>query len=118
MHFIKVPLLLFLSFVAASTLASGQTASQRKPSGALADLSASLEARSARVGRSVVQGLTTGFGPIPPASSEPVGFGTQRGKGSGLIIGSEGYVLTNAHVVERAERVHVMLAVPPADAGP
>ena len=43
----------------------------------------------------------------PPANDDKVNI--DFGQGSGIIINSEGYVLTNAHVVEGASKVYVHL---------
>lgn len=47
-------------------------------------------------------------GQSSPLPQRPAGF-VQQGQGSGLIISSDGLVLTNAHVVEHATRVSVTL---------
>lgn len=87
---------------------------QAEPTRRLAELSASLEAIAAAVGPSVVQVSTTGFG----FASDPAGSALltpTRGEGSGVIVDSAGWIVTNAHVVAGAERVQVRLALLPAD---
>ena len=46
------------------------------------------------------------FGPDRPDQEER----RQRGLGSGVIVSSDGYILTNHHVVEDADKVEVMLS--------
>jgi S1-C subfamily serine protease len=45
----------------------------------------------------------------PPSDDRPGGGHVDFGQGSGIIINGEGYILTNAHVVEGATRVYVLL---------
>ena len=81
----------------------------------LNDLSLAYEMVSQRVAPSVVHISTVRledvgpsderfrqmFGRLPPRES--------RGQGSGVIVGAEGYILTNYHVVHGARDVHVQL---------
>src|SRR5215208_6181670 len=87
---------------------SGAAAQSKSPG--LADLSKSLEDLAQRVSPSVVQIFVTGYA-VPDdsdgtAPGDPV---LERASGSGVIVDSDGYVVTNAHVVENATRIEVEL---------
>jgi serine protease Do len=81
----------------------------------LRQLNTSLVALTNRVSPAVVQIMVDGYG---PAYDERIrnnvsGVAHQRSIGSGVIVDSDGYILTNAHVVESAQRIRVALAQPP-----
>ena len=48
--------------------------------------------------------------PVPRSPQQPDGEPQQRGLASGFILSADGYVLTNAHVIDSAEDVLVTLA--------
>ena len=76
----------------------------------LARLSHSFEALSQRVSPSVVQVFVTGYGTDESGLSSAESLLTrQRSSGSGVIIDPDGYIVTNAHVVQGALRVQVLL---------
>jgi serine protease Do len=88
--------------------AAGQAAAARTPP--LADLSRSLQDLAAKVSPSVVQIFVTGYA-LPDqedqgATGEPH---LERTNGSGVIVDADGYIVTNAHVVENATRIEVEL---------
>ena len=103
-------------FLVPALVLSAQTLPEKKASATLGELNRSLQDLSERVGPAVVQIITTGYGSIEgrePSSASLVA--TQRRSGSGVILDSDGYIVTNAHVVQGARRVQVLLAVPPDD---
>ena len=81
------------------------------PANPLTQFNEAVDALIRRVQPSVAQILVTGYGPktdVDPRSTEVV-IGRQRAIGSGFVIDSDGYIMTNAHVVSGAERIQVIL---------
>lgn len=80
---------------------------------ALAQLNGALEGLAEKVSQGVVQVLVTGYGPVEEsARAETALIARQRAIGSGVVVDPSGYVMTNAHVVEGARRIRVVLPVP------
>jgi serine protease Do len=101
---------LLLLLVPASLAAQGAQP-RPSPSRGLTELSRSLQDLAERVSPSVVQIFVTGYAEPDEneqAPSEPV---LERSSGSGVIVDPDGYIVTNAHVVERATRIEVELAL-------
>jgi S1-C subfamily serine protease len=100
--------------VASPAVTFGQTVSRNSPdrSNHLRISSEAIEALVSRVMPSVVQIIVTGYRPQERGNEFRTDVAVRRGRtiGSGVIIDSAGYILTNAHVVDGAERTQVVLA--------
>jgi len=78
--------------------------------GVLVQLNGALEQLAAKVSPAVVQILVTGYGPLREQDrSETAFIVRQHAVGSGVIVDPNGYIMTNAHVVEGAQRIRVAL---------
>ena len=85
---------------------------------ALGDMSEALQNLTRKVSPAVVKVLVTSYGPT--SDDEPgraAVIRRQHAVGSGAIVDSSGYIVTNAHVVERAEQVAVVLRPAGGDEG-
>ena len=94
-------------------------ATQERKIDTLREFSAAMEALSLKVSRGVVQIFSTGYAFNEDADTSNASLITkQRSSGSGVILTSDGFIVTNAHVVQSARRVQVQLAYPlPAATG-
>ena len=81
----------------------------------LRQLNVSLQALVAKVSPAVVQIQTAGLIPVEAGQKNGVALIVrQKAIGSGVIVDPEGYIMTNAHVVQGAQQVRVVLPVPPS----
>lgn len=80
----------------------------------LVRLNEAIDALTKKVWPSVVQIMVSGYGARDDGdrSNASAVLGRQQSTGSGFVIDPEGYIMTNAHVVNGATRVQVVL---PAD---
>jgi serine protease Do len=107
-----------LALLAWSADALAQARTRAAPASAVAanelrGLDAQLDALARRVAPSVVQVVATGYTSTPQAL-----LARGEASGSGVIVDSSGYVVTNAHVVENARSIRVDLMQPQPAAAP
>ena len=92
------------------TPAAAQTAQRRAD---LGGLSRSLQSVVARVSPAVVQIQVVAYGPLSAGAAGNTSLlGTQRNTGSGVILSPDGFIVTNAHVIEGGRRFLVVLPRP------
>ena len=93
--------------------AAAQTQQNARPTDALHQLNDAVEALVRKVSPSVVQIMVTGYGSTDdntPGQTSVI-VGRQRAIGSGVIVDPDGYIVTNAHVLNGAQKIEVI--VPP-----
>src|SRR5882724_5641228 len=82
----------------------------------LRELDSSIEKVVTKVSPAVVQIVVAGYGPAEDhGHTDTAQIVRQRAIGAGVIVDPDGYIITNAHVVEGAQRIRVILPPPPAD---
>lgn len=101
--------------VAGAHFAIGQQPGEKNP---LVQLSGSIRELTNRVSPAVVEILVTGYATIDQEKSQTATrISRQNSSGSGVIVDAGGYIMTNAHVVQGAIRVQVLIPEVTASAG-
>ena len=112
-----------LVLVLVPVLAAGNVAAQTPPKSstdALHQLNNSIESLVQRVSPTVVQILVTGYGSAEDKNQRQTNnvISKRQAVGSGVIVDPEGYIVTNAHVVNGAEKIEVIVPPRPAAGAP
>src|SRR5262245_7450221 len=80
-----------------------------RPQTSLHHLNAALTKLAAKVSPAVVQIVVSGYGPSSRDSGHSPVLAHQQSIGSGVILDPKGYIITNAHVINGAERIAVVI---------
>lgn len=116
-RFIQFTALAATAIFTISLLSANLASAQENPQDTLRRANQLVDALIKKVAPSVVQVLVTSYGPLEQSPGRTGGLvGQQRAIGSGFVIDSDGYIMTNAHVVRGAQRIQVILPPPDADA--
>ena len=97
---------LVLGFLVPSHDDSLAAQSTGRTAGALGQLSNSFEELTSRVSPAVVQIFASGYS---SGATDSVLLSKRQSGGTGVILNPEGYIVTNAHVVEGARQIEVLL---------
>jgi serine protease Do len=90
--------------------AQAMEARPAEPPPVMQQLNSAIEQLTARISPAVVQVLVTSYGALDENSRGQTALITREHViGSGVIVDPSGYIMTNAHVVEGAQRIHVAL---------
>ena len=97
----------------AATPDSTSPAETKPPPVSMGELSVSLEGLVNRVRPAVVQIFSTGYATADETDSSNTAalLSRQRSTGSGIVLSEDGFIVTNAHVVQGARRIQVRLSV-------
>jgi serine protease Do len=113
---------IFISCAAFVVLSGVPASAQQKPAASqdpFVRMNESIDALTKKVWPSVVQVLVSSYGPQqdgnPDRGEANVVVGRQESTGSGFVIDPDGYIITNAHVVNGARRVQIVLPAENAD---
>jgi len=103
-----VALTIFLTLCAQSPV----NAQGRKSAGlSLGDFSSQLQELTSRVSSSVVQITGSGYGMESDGEHANTGILTrERSTGSGVVVSEDGYIMTNAHVVDGARTIRIRIS--------
>jgi serine protease Do len=108
------PMVVLLLALLPGSLSIAQEANDRNP---LTQLSASIRELAHRVAPSVVEIVVTGYTTASDEGGRAVNqVSLENSSGSGVIVDSYGYIITNAHVVQGALKVQVLISATPVPA--